>query len=41
MDDCSMMLFLEAGTNTIRCSERYESKKGCGLIPIGERVKSI
>lgn len=34
MDDCSMMIFLEAGDNLIRPSLKYESKIGCGLIPI-------
>ena len=41
MDDYSMMMFLEAGENVVRCSQRYESYDGCGLIPIGEKVESI
>ena len=41
MDDYSLMIFLEAGENIVRCSERYESLEGCGLIPIGEKVETI
>jgi len=41
MDDFSMMIFLEAGINEIKISQKYESKKGCGLIPIGGKVSKI
>lgn len=41
MDDFSMMLFLEPGQNIIRISKKYESSKGCGLIPIGHKVNFI
>jgi len=41
MDDYSMMIFLEAGINLVRPSQKYESLKGCGLIPIGNKVKTV
>jgi thiamine pyrophosphokinase len=41
MDDYSMMIFLEEGENVIKPSVKYESKKGCGIIPIGTRVEKI
>lgn len=41
MDDYSMMTFLEPGINQIRLSKKYESKKGCGLIPIGNKVTKV
>lgn len=41
MDDYSMMIFLEPGINQIRLSKKYESIKGCGLIPIGNKVTKV
>lgn len=41
MDDYSIMIYLEAGLNIIKPSVKYESKKGCGLIPIGHKVEKI
>ena len=41
MDDFSMMIFLEGGENIIKPSKKYESKKGCGIIPVGEKVEKI
>lgn len=36
-----MMIYLEPGENIIRTSEKFESKKNCGLIPIGSKVEKI
>jgi hypothetical protein len=41
MDDYSMMIFLEAGENKIMPSRKYESRKGCGIIPLGGKVEKI
>ena len=41
MDDYSLMIFLEAGDNFIKPSIKYESKSGCGLIPIGNKVTKL
>jgi thiamine pyrophosphokinase len=41
MDDYSLMIFLEPGLNIIKHSLKYESKEGCGLIPIGHKVDKI
>ena len=38
MDDFSMMIYLEGGENTIIPSKKFESKKGCGIIPVGDKV---
>jgi hypothetical protein len=35
------MIFLEAGENKIIPSKKYESKKGCGIIPLGGKVERI
>ena len=35
------MIYLEAGENIIRFSSKYESRRGCGLIPIGDKVEKI
>lgn len=36
-----MMIFLEEGYNVIKPSVKYENKKGCGIIPIGNKVEHI
>lgn len=41
MDEFSLMIYLEPGLNIIKPSVKYESKEGCGLIPIGQRVEKI
>lgn len=41
MDRYSIMIFLEGGENIIKPSRVYESKKGVGLIPLGDKVESI
>lgn len=41
MDENNMVIYLEAGENIIRPSKKYESSKGVGLIPIGNKVEKI
>lgn len=41
MDENSLMLYLEAGENIIKRSKKYESTKGVGLIPLGDKVEKI
>lgn len=36
-----MMIFLEEGENVIKPSKKYENRKGCGIIPIGNKVEYI
>jgi len=41
MDEYSLMTYLEPGENIIILSKKYESQKGCGIIPIGGKVEKI
>ena len=41
MDENSLMVYLEAGENIIKRSKKYESTKGVGLIPLGDKVEKI
>ena len=38
MDEFSLMIFLQPGDNLIKHSNKYESKTGIGLIPIGQKA---
>jgi len=41
MDEFSLMVYLEAGDNTIYPSVKYESNVGVGLLPIGQEVEHV
>jgi hypothetical protein len=41
MDENSLMMYLEPGENHVLISLKYESRTGCGLIPLGCKCDKV